>query len=262
MGGPHAVTIWRGMGEVGAKLRGERERLGIGIDQIEAETHIRAKFLLALEEERFDVLPGPAYVRAFVRDYAEQLGLDPQGLMAELSTQPDLVEDVVMIAPRQVATVPLLDRRRVCVGVVPWRSAMGGGGAAGARPSSAGRWSPAFGALALPLLAIVQRRSSPRRAGCRCRRRGTSPAVAVPLHARNRGAVRRLIRVGAAWPFVCVSAGRMCYRRRLPGAPVSSRTCKPRQAVAVRHEAPTEVRARRHGLDTWPTTVGVRPLEP
>ena len=99
------------MGDVGAKLRGERERLGIGIDQIEAETHIRAKFLLAIEEERFDVLPGPAYVRAFVRDYAEQLGLDPQGLMAELSTHPDLAEDTVMIAPRQVATVPLLSRR-------------------------------------------------------------------------------------------------------------------------------------------------------
>ena len=99
------------MGDVGAKLRGERERLGIGIDQIEAETHIRAKFLLAIEEERFDVLPGPAYVRAFVRDYAEQLGLDPQGLMAELSTHPDMAEDLVMIAPRQVASVPLLGRR-------------------------------------------------------------------------------------------------------------------------------------------------------
>ena len=99
------------MGEVGAKLRNERERRGIGIDQIEAETRIRAKFLLALEEERFDALPGPAYVRAFVRDYAEQLGLDPQELVAELNARPDLVEDIVMTPPRQVATVPLLDRR-------------------------------------------------------------------------------------------------------------------------------------------------------
>jgi cytoskeletal protein RodZ len=99
------------MGDVGAKLRGERERLGIGIDQIEAETHIRAKFLLALEEERFDVLPGPAYVRAFVRDYAEQLGLDHQELMADLNTHPGLIEDVVLLAPRQVAPVPLLGRR-------------------------------------------------------------------------------------------------------------------------------------------------------
>jgi cytoskeletal protein RodZ len=99
------------MGDVGAKLRGERERLGIGIDQIEAETHIRAKFLLALEEERFDVLPGPAYVRAFVRDYAEQLGLDHQELMADLNTHPGLIEDVVLLAPRQVTPVPLLGRR-------------------------------------------------------------------------------------------------------------------------------------------------------
>jgi cytoskeleton protein RodZ len=98
------------MGDVGAKLRGERERLGIGIDRIEAETHIRAKFLLAIEEERFGALPGPAYVRAFVRDYAEQLGLDPQALMAELSTHPDMAEEPVMIAPRREASVPLLSR--------------------------------------------------------------------------------------------------------------------------------------------------------
>jgi Helix-turn-helix domain len=107
------------MGELGAKLRGERERRGIGIDQIEAETRIRAKFLLALEEERFDVLPGPAYVRAFVRDYAEQLGLDPQELVNELNARPELVPDeVVMVPPRQVAEVPLLDHRaRVVVWV-------------------------------------------------------------------------------------------------------------------------------------------------
>jgi cytoskeleton protein RodZ len=98
------------MGEVGAILRDERERLGIGIDQIEAETHIRAKYLLALEEDRFDVLPGPAYVRAFLRGYAERLGLDPQALMAELNTRPGMVEEAVMIAPRQVASVPMLGR--------------------------------------------------------------------------------------------------------------------------------------------------------
>jgi Helix-turn-helix domain/Domain of unknown function (DUF4115) len=100
------------MGELGAKLRGERERKGIGIDEIEAETRIRAKFLLALEEERFDVLPGPAYVRAFVRDYAEQLGLDPQEFVNELNARPELVPDeVVMVPPRRVADVPLFDRR-------------------------------------------------------------------------------------------------------------------------------------------------------
>src|SRR6266581_2322224 len=114
-----AVRIRVGMGGVGARLREERERRGIGIDQIEAETRIRAKFLLALEEDRFDALPGPAYVRAFVRDYAEQLGIDPQELVAELNARPDLSEDVVMAPPRQVASVPLLDRRaRIAAWVV------------------------------------------------------------------------------------------------------------------------------------------------
>jgi len=118
---PHAGTIRSGMGELGAKLRGERERKGIGIDEVEAETRIRAKFLLALEEERFDVLPGPAYVRAFVRDYAEQLGLDPQEMVAELNARPELVPDeVVMVPPRQVEAVPLLDRR---ARIVAWIAA-------------------------------------------------------------------------------------------------------------------------------------------
>ena len=143
------------MGEVGAKLREERERRGIGIDEIEAETRIRAKFLLALEEERFDALPGPAYVRAFVRDYAEQLGLDPQELVAELNARPDLVADVVMTPPRQVAAVPLLDPRAriavwalavvliaaiVAIGIVVLgsRGSSAGGGQAGRTPPRSG----------------------------------------------------------------------------------------------------------------------------
>jgi hypothetical protein len=94
------------MGELGAKLRGERDRRGIGIDEIEAETRIRAKFLLAIEEERFDVLPGPAYVRAFVRDYAEQLGLDPQELVNELNARPELVPDEVLASRGSSAGAP------------------------------------------------------------------------------------------------------------------------------------------------------------
>ena len=43
---------------------------------MERATRIRAKYLAALEEEQFAVLPGPAYVRGFLRTYAEELGLD------------------------------------------------------------------------------------------------------------------------------------------------------------------------------------------
>jgi cytoskeleton protein RodZ len=61
---------------IGELLRVERERQGIGLDQVEAATRIRAAQLRALEEDRLDSLPAEAYARAFVRDYAEHLGLD------------------------------------------------------------------------------------------------------------------------------------------------------------------------------------------
>jgi cytoskeleton protein RodZ len=140
------------MGDVGARLRDTRERLGIDIDQIEAETHIRVKYLVAVEEERFDALPGPAYVRAFVRDYAEQVGLDPRELVAELDTRPDLVEEVVMAPPRQIDDVPLLDRRTriaawvaalalaalvAVVAAVVYLGSGGGSSSAGAGPAGA-----------------------------------------------------------------------------------------------------------------------------
>ena len=74
------------MASIGTTLREERIRLGLGIDQVEADTKIRAKYLMALEDERFEALPGTAYARAFLRDYAEQLGLDPQELVNRLNT--------------------------------------------------------------------------------------------------------------------------------------------------------------------------------
>jgi cytoskeletal protein RodZ len=73
------------MSGIGTRLREERVRRGLEIDEVEAETRIRAKYLLALEDERFDVLPGDAYARAFLRDYAEELGLDAQEMVDELN---------------------------------------------------------------------------------------------------------------------------------------------------------------------------------
>jgi hypothetical protein len=61
---------------VGRLLRGERERQALGLDQIEKSIHIRAAQLRAIEEDRLDALPAEAYARAFVRTYADLLGLD------------------------------------------------------------------------------------------------------------------------------------------------------------------------------------------
>lgn len=73
------------MFEIGTSLRLARQQRVLAIADVERETRIRAKYLTALEEERFDVLPGVAYVRGFLRTYAEFLGLDGDLLVDEFN---------------------------------------------------------------------------------------------------------------------------------------------------------------------------------
>lgn len=62
-------------------MREARGRLGLQLSAAEDATHIRAAYLEALEREQFERLPGRAYTRSFLREYAEFLGLDPQPLL-------------------------------------------------------------------------------------------------------------------------------------------------------------------------------------
>ena len=64
------------MFEIGNSLREARERQGLGYPEIELATKIRAKYIRALEEDDFTSIPGDAYIRGFLRTYAEYLGLD------------------------------------------------------------------------------------------------------------------------------------------------------------------------------------------
>lgn len=71
------------MAEIGATLRETRMRAHIDVSEIEAQTKIRAKYLRALENEEWDLLPGPTFVRSFLRTYAQALGLDDKALVDE-----------------------------------------------------------------------------------------------------------------------------------------------------------------------------------
>ena len=73
------------MFEIGSSLREARLRRGLELSQIERDTRIRSKYLGALEEDRFDVLPGQAYAKGFLRTYADYLGLDAQQFVDEYS---------------------------------------------------------------------------------------------------------------------------------------------------------------------------------
>jgi cytoskeletal protein RodZ len=71
------------MAEIGTTLRTARMSARIDVSEIEAETKIRAKYLRALENEEWDLLPGPTFVRSFLRTYAQALGLDAKVLVEE-----------------------------------------------------------------------------------------------------------------------------------------------------------------------------------
>src|ERR1700691_6661318 len=71
------------MPEIGQTLREARMRERIDVSEIEAQTKIRAKYLRALENEEWDLLPGPTFVKSFLRTYAAALGLDGKALVEE-----------------------------------------------------------------------------------------------------------------------------------------------------------------------------------
>ena len=68
---------------IGERLRDARRDLGLDLEEITERTKIRARYLIAMEEERWDALPGAAYVRSFLHTYAEELGLDADALVDE-----------------------------------------------------------------------------------------------------------------------------------------------------------------------------------
>lgn len=75
------------MDEVGKKLREARIDKGYTIDDLQQITKIQKRYLIAIEEGNFDALPGDFYVRAFIKQYAETVGLDGQKLLDQYSDE-------------------------------------------------------------------------------------------------------------------------------------------------------------------------------
>ena len=64
------------MTELGTYLKEQRETLGVSLEQIQSTTKIQKRYIVAIEEGAYDQLPGAFYARAFIKTYAEALGLD------------------------------------------------------------------------------------------------------------------------------------------------------------------------------------------
>lgn len=114
--------------QIGASLRDARRRLGLEVKQVEEKTKIRARYIRALENEEWETLPAPAYIRGFLRTYGAMLGLDGETLADEYRRRHEGAAP-----PGSPAAEPLLSER----------------GRSGVRPPSRGPL------IAIVLLAIV-----------------------------------------------------------------------------------------------------------
>jgi cytoskeleton protein RodZ len=118
--------------DIGGTLREARTRSGLELDDVAAATRIRKKYLAALEDERLGALPEDVYARAFLRTYADFLGLDGDLYAAELNARLEASRPPPPPPPPEPRfTVPRLDRRALAVagaagallfvGLVAWR---------------------------------------------------------------------------------------------------------------------------------------------
>jgi hypothetical protein len=88
--------------DIGSSLREARLRQELDFPELEERTKIRPKYLRALEDERFDILPAPTYIRGFLRAYANALGLDGQPFVDEYNTRFAVGEEDAPVRARRV----------------------------------------------------------------------------------------------------------------------------------------------------------------
>jgi len=89
----------------GEHLKREREMRGVSLEEVSAATRISTRFLEAIENEKWDELPGGVFNRGFIRSIARFLGLDEDGLVAEYALETKGAHDV-RPAPEHPAEIP------------------------------------------------------------------------------------------------------------------------------------------------------------
>jgi len=107
---PHAVHAEAVLAEVGAKLRLQRELLGLSLEDVERHTHIRAHYLQALEAGKLSDLPSPVQGRGMLSNYAIFMGCDPEPLLFRFAE--GLQANLAARQAAQADTKPLKIRKR------------------------------------------------------------------------------------------------------------------------------------------------------
>lgn len=144
------------MFEIGASLREARTRRGLTSEDVQKAIRIRDRYLTALEQEDWELLPGDAYTKGFLRAYAEFLGLDGNlyvdefnGRYARHDEQPFMPETMAPIGTRSVGLLRPLVAIGIIVavvaGIASWQLSRSSGTAAPPAPSQ-GSGVPSTGA--------------------------------------------------------------------------------------------------------------------
>src|SRR5476651_1052832 len=100
-GADRPAAAVRAPATIGDLLRARREAYGVTIIEVAATLRIRAAFLEAIENNRYDQLPGAAYALGFVRTYAEHLGLDAEAIARRFKAE------VAGSVPKRDLTFPM-----------------------------------------------------------------------------------------------------------------------------------------------------------
>ncbi|KRG09637.1 hypothetical protein ACA30_21820 [Virgibacillus soli] len=94
------------MSDLGSRLRMAREEKSLTLDELQAITRIQKRYLSAIEEGNFEVMPGKFYTRAFIKQYAEAVDLEPEVLFEEykneipIAYEDDLPEQLTRVQSR------------------------------------------------------------------------------------------------------------------------------------------------------------------
>jgi cytoskeleton protein RodZ len=119
------------MGSFGDRLKKQREQRNISLDDISLSTKIGTRMLRALEEEKFEQLPGGIFNKGFVRAYARHVGLDEEQTISDYITALGEAQQPIVDATPSVPTAkppaserssaPILDPpRRESTAEIPW----------------------------------------------------------------------------------------------------------------------------------------------
>ncbi|MCD7033707.1 DUF4115 domain-containing protein [Metabacillus sp. GX 13764] len=91
------------MSELGNRLKSAREEKNLSLNDLQETTKIQKRYLVGIEEGNYKVMPGKFYVRAFIKQYAEAVGLDPEMIFEEYKNEvPDTHQDAL---PEQLSRV-------------------------------------------------------------------------------------------------------------------------------------------------------------